>query len=187
MIDFAQVLMTHEKKCSPLMPCDHCKLGEFLRSHLKTEALEQLQRLFAAAPDIVFRTHHGECSPWRPCNACQAVALIRQNFNPKKLDELAERLEALHAPPQQVATAAADHETSDDRVARMLATPLQDAFPDLSIRTRNCLQNEGYTTLREIVRKTEKEMLTLPNFGYKSLNELKELLYAKGLHFGWLE
>jgi len=55
---------------------------------------------------------------------------------------------------------------------------------ELSVRSANCLKNAGIRTLRELVQKTEKDMLETKNFGRKSLNEIKEILREKGLAFG---
>ncbi len=55
---------------------------------------------------------------------------------------------------------------------------------DLSVRAYNCLKNADIRTVRDLVRKTEREMLQTKNFGKKSLNELKEILHGMGLDFG---
>jgi len=55
---------------------------------------------------------------------------------------------------------------------------------DLSVRSANCLKNANIHTLRDLVRKTEKDMLETKNFGRKSLEELQELLGRLGLGFG---
>ncbi len=55
---------------------------------------------------------------------------------------------------------------------------------NLSVRSANCLKNANINTLRELVRKTEKDMLETKNFGRKSLEELQELLGRLGLQFG---
>ncbi|NJL27547.1 MAG: DNA-directed RNA polymerase subunit alpha [Thermoanaerobaculia bacterium] len=55
---------------------------------------------------------------------------------------------------------------------------------DLSVRSANCLKNANINTLRDLVRKTEKEMLETKNFGRKSLEELQEVLGKLGLQFG---
>jgi DNA-directed RNA polymerase subunit alpha len=55
---------------------------------------------------------------------------------------------------------------------------------ELSVRSANCLKNAGIRTLRELVQKTEKDMLETKNFGRKSLNEIKDILRDKGLAFG---
>jgi DNA-directed RNA polymerase subunit alpha len=55
---------------------------------------------------------------------------------------------------------------------------------DLSVRSANCLKNANINTLRDLVRKSEKDMLETKNFGRKSLEELQELLSRLGLRFG---
>jgi len=52
---------------------------------------------------------------------------------------------------------------------------------DLSVRTMNCLRRAGITTLGELVSKGEKELLSLRNFGQKSMQEIEEHLKELGL------
>lgn len=55
---------------------------------------------------------------------------------------------------------------------------------ELSVRSYNCLKNANIRTIRELVQKTEPEMLKTKNFGRKSLNEIKEILASMGLSLG---
>ena len=55
---------------------------------------------------------------------------------------------------------------------------------ELSVRSYNCLKNANIRTIRELVQKTEPEMLKTKNFGRKSLNEIKEILTTMGLSLG---
>jgi DNA-directed RNA polymerase subunit alpha len=55
---------------------------------------------------------------------------------------------------------------------------------ELSVRSYNCLKNANITTIRELVLKTEQDMLKTKNFGRKSLNEIKEILASMGLGLG---
>ncbi len=55
---------------------------------------------------------------------------------------------------------------------------------ELSVRSYNCLKNANIQTIRELVQKTESEMLRTKNFGRKSLNEIKEILTKMGLALG---
>jgi DNA-directed RNA polymerase subunit alpha len=55
---------------------------------------------------------------------------------------------------------------------------------ELSVRSYNCLKNADIKTIRELVQKTEMEMLKTKNFGRKSLNEIKEILSEMGLSLG---
>ena len=52
---------------------------------------------------------------------------------------------------------------------------------ELSVRSYNCLKNANIRTIRELVQKTEADMLRTKNFGRKSLNEIKEILTSMGL------
>jgi DNA-directed RNA polymerase subunit alpha len=55
---------------------------------------------------------------------------------------------------------------------------------ELSVRATNCLKNDNIVYVGDLVQKTEAEMLKTPNFGRKSLNEIKEKLSKIGLRFG---
>jgi DNA-directed RNA polymerase subunit alpha len=55
---------------------------------------------------------------------------------------------------------------------------------ELSVRSANCLKNDNIIYIGDLVQKTEQEMLRTPNFGRKSLNEIKEVLAQMGLHLG---
>ena len=55
---------------------------------------------------------------------------------------------------------------------------------ELSVRSQNCLRNEDITYIGDLVAKSENDMLRTPNFGRKSLNEIKALLNDVGLNFG---
>ena len=55
---------------------------------------------------------------------------------------------------------------------------------ELSVRSYNCLKNANVRTIRELVQRTEAEMLKTKNFGRKSLNEIKEILQSMGLGLG---
>ena len=48
----------------------------------------------------------------------------------------------------------------------------------------NCLKNDNITYIGDLVQKTEGEMLRTPNFGRKSLNEIKEVLSNMSLYLG---
>ena len=55
---------------------------------------------------------------------------------------------------------------------------------ELSVRSANCLKNDNIVYIGDLVQKTEQEMLRTPNFGRKSLNEIKEVLAQMGMHLG---
>jgi DNA-directed RNA polymerase subunit alpha len=55
---------------------------------------------------------------------------------------------------------------------------------ELSVRSANCLKNDNIVYIGDLIQKSEGEMLRTPNFGRKSLNEIKEVLAEMGLHLG---
>jgi DNA-directed RNA polymerase subunit alpha len=55
---------------------------------------------------------------------------------------------------------------------------------ELSVRSANCLKNDNIVYIGDLVQKSEQEMLRTPNFGRKSLNEIKEVLTNMGLTLG---
>ncbi|MFN7400185.1 MAG: DNA-directed RNA polymerase subunit alpha [Sandaracinobacter sp.] len=55
---------------------------------------------------------------------------------------------------------------------------------ELSVRSANCLKNDNIIYIGDLVQKSEPEMLRTPNFGRKSLNEIKEVLASMGLRLG---
>src|SRR5262252_1227551 len=100
-----------------------------------------------------------------------AAKLVRDHFTIfVGLDEAPDQpLEALAAEPAQVT-----NENLDKSVEEL----------ELSVRSYNCLKNANIRTIRELVQKTEGEMLKTKNFGRKSLNEIKEILSTMGLGLG---
>ncbi len=55
---------------------------------------------------------------------------------------------------------------------------------ELTVRSSNCLKNDNIIYIGDLVQKTEADMLRTPNFGRKSLNEIKATLSVMGLHLG---
>ena len=55
---------------------------------------------------------------------------------------------------------------------------------ELSVRSMNCLKNDNIIYIGDLVQKTEGEMIRTPNFGRKSLNEIKEVLSSMSLYLG---
>jgi DNA-directed RNA polymerase subunit alpha len=71
---------------------------------------------------------------------------------------------------------------ADDDVAKNLRKPVDEL--DLSVRAANCLKNADIYFIRDLVQKTEAEMLKTKNFGRKSLNEIKQVLQSMNLSLG---
>lgn len=86
------------------------------------------------------------------------------------------RLSGIEAPPLAEEDAA---KTEEDSVLDQSIDSL-----DLSIRSMNCLKNANIRTLRDLVSRSEREMVEIRNFGEKSLKEVQDKLEAMGLGFG---
>jgi DNA-directed RNA polymerase subunit alpha len=100
-----------------------------------------------------------------------AAKLIRDHLNIFiNLEEGAEQQPEVADQPR----AGASNENLDKSVEEL----------ELSVRSYNCLKNANIRTIRELVQKTEAEMLKTKNFGRKSLNEIKEILHTMGLSLG---
>jgi DNA-directed RNA polymerase subunit alpha len=69
-----------------------------------------------------------------------------------------------------------------DRLSQVLGIPVSDF--ELSVRSRNCLQKMGISTLGDLTRCTEQELLSSKNFGETSLIEIRDMLRSKGLELG---
>jgi DNA-directed RNA polymerase subunit alpha len=70
-----------------------------------------------------------------------------------------------------------------ERLQDLFAKPIED-LAELSVRSRNSLQKESIQTLGDLVQRSEEEMLSIENFGKKSLKEIEYLLEEHGLRFG---
>jgi DNA-directed RNA polymerase subunit alpha len=75
-----------------------------------------------------------------------------------------------------------EREKRKDRQNKILEIPISDF--ELSVRSRNCLKKMNITTLGDLLRITEVELLSYKNFGETSLLEVKKILESKGLHLG---
>jgi len=76
----------------------------------------------------------------------------------------------------------ADAESDANQLNRYLLKKVDEL--ELSVRSANCLKNDNIIYIGDLVQKTEAEMLRTPNFGRKSLNEIKEVLSSMGLRLG---
>jgi DNA-directed RNA polymerase subunit alpha len=77
---------------------------------------------------------------------------------------------------------AAEVQTDTNQLNRYLLKKVDEL--ELSVRSANCLKNDNIIYIGDLVQKTEAEMLRTPNFGRKSLNEIKEVLASMGLRLG---
>ncbi len=91
--------------------------------------------------------------------------------------------ESMAASSGPIGQSAAETEESDaNQLNRYLLKKVDEL--ELSVRSANCLKNDNIIYIGDLVQKTEAEMLRTPNFGRKSLNEIKEVLSSMGLRLG---
>ena len=85
-------------------------------------------------------------------------------------------------PVEGPAEAAAPGEPVDHELERKLNMSLAEL--ELSVRATNCLESEGITTVRDLVIRTDEELLEVRNFGETTLREVKNKLAERGLFLG---
>ncbi len=86
------------------------------------------------------------------------------------------------AVPTGVVPTAVETQADTNQLNRYLLKKVDEL--ELSVRSANCLKNDNIIYIGDLVQKTEAEMLRTPNFGRKSLNEIKEVLASMGLRLG---
>ncbi|TCD05453.1 DNA-directed RNA polymerase subunit alpha [Erythrobacteraceae bacterium CFH 75059] len=87
-----------------------------------------------------------------------------------------------HSGATMIGHAAEPQETDTNQLNRYLLKKVDEL--ELSVRSANCLKNDNIIYIGDLVQKSEAEMLRTPNFGRKSLNEIKEVLSSMGLRLG---
>ncbi|MBU0899783.1 DNA-directed RNA polymerase subunit alpha [bacterium] len=93
---------------------------------------------------------------------------------------------ALFIDEEEVMEERIEEETEEeDKLKAITAISIEEL--ELSVRAANCLRGDSITTLGELAKKTEQDMLKTRNFGKKSLNEIKEKLALHGLTLGMKE
>ena len=83
-------------------------------------------------------------------------------------------------PPEVEST---EPDPMSEELEALLGTTIEEMV-ELSMRSRNSLRREAIHSLRDLIRRTEAEMLEIDNFGQKSLSEMRQFLSPHGLSFG---
>jgi DNA-directed RNA polymerase subunit alpha len=104
----------------------------------------------------------------------EAAKILRKHLNP--FVQYAELGPKVHAAPRGAMTG------GDGALETKLAMSLGDM--KLSVRATNCLESENIHTVRDLVQKTEDQLLEVRNFGETTLNEVKEKLHDMGMYLG---
>jgi DNA-directed RNA polymerase alpha subunit len=108
--------------------------------------------------------HLEGCAPLNPCASCKATELLRKRLSEQEMNIFIELVLQAYTVKKECATSTS------------LSSSLLRAEFDFTTRIFNALEFGNITTVGELASKTEGELLNLPNFGMKSLNEIKEAL-----------
>jgi hypothetical protein len=190
---------THLDGCTPLAKCANCKGLVYLEKHLGeskiNDFLKMLSESNCASISEFFGNHAEGCSPAVPCPHCQAYLFLKSSFDEQNIKEsnLCKQgnisvfakmfIDDVCLPPtaEEIAAAHAE-ERSRNNINMNLLRKFDEL--DLSVRTANCLMNDNIIYVGDLIQKTEFEMLRTPNFGRKSLKEIKEILFRMDLRLG---
>jgi len=124
--------------------------------------------------------HIGECTPMEPCPSCQAAQILKDKLDPKDYARIRtfarDALDAVKV------------EQPNPKLDVPWQKILLENTVEISARLRNCLLSESsdtftsnpIKTMRDVISRTKSEWLEVPNFGKKSLNELKDVLNKLG-------
>jgi DNA-directed RNA polymerase subunit alpha len=108
----------------------------------------------------------------------EGAKILRKHLNPFiQYAEPGPEIAVDEAPAAGAAGEQVDHEL--ERKLNMSLAELE-----LSVRATNCLESEGITTVRDLVNRTDEELLEVRNFGETTLREVKTKLAERGLHLG---
>jgi DNA-directed RNA polymerase subunit alpha len=109
----------------------------------------------------------------------EGAKILRKHLNP--FIQYAEPGPEISLVGEGEATASAEGAV-DHELERKLGMSLAEL--ELSVRATNCLESEGITTVKDLVIRTDEELLEVRNFGETTLKEVKQKLQDRGLHLG---
>lgn len=123
---------------------------------------------------VVFLLNHlPGCSPLTPCPSCEAASFLRSKLEPADFETFL--LKVKDAVSRNAGPYSGENPAPLEAGISVLS---------LSIRSTHCLSNSNKNTIGDVVKMTEIELLRLPNFGRRSLDEVKEALAKVGRKLG---
>lgn len=173
----ALVLTQHEEGCIPFRRCRACKVADIISETCVKEVVE-LFNAGSESPQFEPGVHMPGCSPINPCFNCESVALLKRHFSDTRLKLLLELMD-------QTKSLEMHQRECDPAYARLKDLLMRSVDSlDLSIRSANAFRNADMRFVGDICRLTQAELMRTPNFGRKSLDEVKEVLALMGLRLG---
>lgn len=109
---------------------------------------------------MLFQSHEEGCTPLKPCKHCRASSFLRAELGAQKFEQFLGIYELRT-------------EDTPDSLSP-LSRPVSEL--EFSVRTVSCLRDHNIVTVRDLIQKTDQDLLRIPNFGRKSLNEVKAVL-----------
>lgn len=116
-----------------------------------------------------FFDHLPGCTPLRPCASCITVGFLRRKLSESDFNELV----------AEIRKGTEIEESYGPTNPAPLDSPIA-ILSELTIRSKNCLENDNIRTLGELTQKTRAELLRAPNFGRRSLREIEDALARVG-------
>lgn len=170
-------LNVHEAGCVPFRRCRACRAADIAGEHLPEDMRVLLVQGKESAP-FEPGVHLPGCSPLNPCAMCVCIGKLKRNLGGTNFNKFIELIEG----GKSIDEIELESDPEYLELRRKLSLSV-DIFR-LSARTANCLRNDSILLLSDLCSKTESELLRIPTFGRKSLNEIKEELSQLGLRLG---
>jgi len=122
--------------------------------------------------EILILNHIPGCTPLKPCASCVATDFLREKLSDEDFKSFLLIIEE------------AVHKSVSQSAGNPILLRASIEILDLCPRTMNVLRNANFLTIGDLLSKNENTLLRSPNFGRKSLNELKRELAKHGRQIG---
>ncbi len=119
---------------------------------------------------FTIEAHETDCTPLKACRSCKLLTFLKLNLRGKAFDEYFQII-GIESPNLEEIKGIAPDASLKELVG-------------ITNRIRDCLLNDNITTVGELLQKTEYELRRIPNFGEKSLRDLRTILAQHGWQLG---
>jgi hypothetical protein len=177
----------HGAKCTPSEPCLICRIKTLVEKRYPAINQAPFANFKTAVGRVIFsiEEHEPGCKPCNPCINCKAWTLLKTHTGITNEEQLL-RLLGLQPPPppRPLPPPPPPPVKTGDEGKNAAVRAIRLDTLELSARIVNQLGYDNIITIGDVLKHSSAELLRIPNFGRKSLAELKELLDTKGLHIG---